>query len=133
MTRRIGEEVPVQARPLKHVTQRLGIELVETLPADPLRFDETRLQQNTQMLRHGGLRHVERSGDIVDRPFAGTQPVEDRSSRWIGDRSKDVDRRSHGGHSNKRLLMHQLRLSPVLLNGKRRRRIPEPAWENEPT
>jgi len=97
VTDRVDEKVPVLARPLEDFVQRLGIQPVETLPSDLLRLDETGVQQDTQVLRDGRLRHVEWSREIVDRQFVGAQAIENSAPSRVCDRTEDVDARD-GGH-----------------------------------
>ena len=105
--------MPVETRRLKDLEQRLRVQLVQTLTADLLRLDQTGVQQDAEVRRDGGLRHVERPGEIADRQLGGTQAVQNRSPCRIGDGAKDVHGRLGGRsshepqESNKRSLICQ--------------------------
>lgn len=92
----IDEKVPVLARPLEDFVQRLCGQPVATLPSDLLRLDETGIQQDTEVLRNGGLRHVEWPGEIVDRQLVGAQAIQNRAPSRVCDRTEDVDARDGG-------------------------------------
>src|SRR5262245_51896289 len=101
MADRVDEKVPVLARPLEEFVQRLCVQPVATLPSDLLRLDETGVKQDAEVLRDGGLRHVERPGEIVDRELVGAQAIENGAPSGVCDRTEDVYARA-GGRCSRR-------------------------------
>src|SRR5262249_62211617 len=83
----------VARRPVAHFLERPRVEPIDALPADLLRTHEPGVPEHAQVLRDGGLRHLERFGQLVDRAVAGAEQVEQRATGRIGNRPIYVDAR----------------------------------------
>src|SRR5215472_4748464 len=72
----------------------LAIGPVEPLRALPTDRHEIARQQYTEMLRHGGTRHVELGGDLTRRTLLAPYEREDLPARAV---SQGAQHRIHGG------------------------------------
>jgi hypothetical protein len=74
----------------------LVVERIDHLPAIALTDDQPEVTQHPQLLRDGGLRHVERVGEGADRAGAGSETAEDPHSARRRERLHRLRDRSGG-------------------------------------
>src|SRR5262245_37180354 len=77
----------------------IGVELVQPPPARAAHADQPDLPQHPQVL--GGLRlpEAECPGDVIDRPLAAGEQVEDLAAPGFGHRVEDVRSRRRACHA----------------------------------
>lgn len=70
----------VGGEPLVDLPQRLRPEAIETSAGIDSYVDEPRVAQDAEVLRHGGLGHIQRIDELANGPLASTQQLEDAPS-----------------------------------------------------
>jgi len=73
-----------------HLRQRAGFEAIQLVPPFPAAIHETRLAENRQVLRDGGLGQAGRLGKLTDGRFTRYHRVKQGPPVGIGNSSKYV-------------------------------------------
>src|SRR5436190_8034911 len=88
------ESGPFMERP-----ERRGVRSIQDLPPVAAGADDADVPQHSQVLRHGGLRQLQRVDDFVYRSLIAGDELENRASLRFGNRVEDVGARCGPGHS----------------------------------
>lgn len=113
------------ARPLVHGLDLVGVRPVVRLPTFPSHIDQADVQQHTQVLGHRRLRHLQCVDDVVDRPGAWRQELENVAPTRFGNRVEGVGRGGGARHGKNHMPITEYvkhAMSPRATRGKRRRR-----------
>ena len=78
------------------VGERLGAQAVDAALRVDARLDEPGLAQHAQVLRHGGLAHVERAHELPHRALLLSQQVEHAAASRLGEDLEEGGR--HGSN-----------------------------------
>src|ERR1700722_15110841 len=84
-------DAPVASEPAVHLPKRLRTQLVEALLGARLHVDQPRLFQHAQMLRDLRLVQMQAGADVVPRPRAGAQELDDAEAVGLGQSSERLD------------------------------------------
>ena len=78
-----GPEPAERSQPCIHLLKWFRSQPVETALCVHRGFDETGLSQDSQVLRHGRLRHTKVTLDLSDRLLGRDQEVQYRAAVWL--------------------------------------------------
>jgi hypothetical protein len=87
----LAPEPLVGGDPFGDFVEPLGLQGVEALASNNGVGDNAGIFENSEVLRDGRTADVEGVGDVVHRPLAIREQLDDASARRIGDGSVDVD------------------------------------------
>ena len=90
--------------PLRSIWLQPRVELFQRLRAKSVHpplsvmsdLHQPGVAQHLEVTRHAGLMHADLLDEVVDRPFAFADSVEDPSSGRLSDHLEDVERSGHG-------------------------------------